>query len=401
MGYLLAVQGGGNHEVGRLGEHALSDVLVEGHADLVARVQHAVARVGVAEELRLLHVLHDGDGLTLLRNLLVAVGRGRLCAELIGAVDVVLHRELHVDDAAGGQRLVVGGSPLGVNVILLSGNRRPCGVAKSLVLYADILQVLELGVVVAHLQVQHVAHDGVQHALVGRQGDVRAARYEVGSQVDCRLQVALAGALQRQADVLVVVDVGVHLLQRQRDGQRLAALHDEGVAVAKRACRKAQQRAVGVGALDGHEVELPVAVGLALILQLQVEDGLSAARHVAQHVLRVEHRQLRVFHLHRGRADAGAGPEVLRHRLALIGTGCLSAACDEDWCELLGRVEGVDRQGIVALLFERECEGLALRLVLLVHVGHSRAGFCLVGHFHTRLVDCDSRLAAGHEVYAP
>ena len=319
MCHLLAVQGCRDLEVVCLGEHALADILVEGQADLVASIQHTVARVGVAEQLWLLHILDHRYYVALLRNLIVAIGRSRLGAEQIGAIHVVLHRELYGDDAALGQRLAVGCCILVVYVILLSGYRRPVDVALTFILYAYGLQVLVVGVVVAYAQRQYIAHAGVQHVLVGHQRHVGTAGHEVGSDIHHRLQVALAVALQRKADVLVVIYVSVVLLQRQRDGQCLTALHDEGVAIAQRACREAQLGAVRVGIFHEFEVELAVAVRLAHVLQLQVEDGLAAARHIAQYVLGAHNAQLRVFHLHRGSTDACAGLVVFRHRLILIG----------------------------------------------------------------------------------
>ena len=91
MSNSLSVQGGSNLEVVRLGEQVLANVLVEGHADFVAVVQHTVARVGIAKELWTRHVLHDVDYIAIDVNRLVTVHRCRLHAEPIVTVHLVLH----------------------------------------------------------------------------------------------------------------------------------------------------------------------------------------------------------------------------------------------------------------------------------------------------------------------
>ena len=91
-----------------LRQHLLLDVLVEGHADFVTAVQHAVARAGSAEELRTLQVFHQRQHVALSGHRFAGVDRRTLCTELVSTVSPFSfpHVYRQFDDTIFGQQLL-------------------------------------------------------------------------------------------------------------------------------------------------------------------------------------------------------------------------------------------------------------------------------------------------------
>ena len=164
MRHLSAVEHTGNDEVGGLREFALEEVLVKLDAHVVARREDAVGRCRHAERLRALHVLHEGNLLTGVVHLLIAVRADGEYAEGVVAVAEVVHRQLVRHRGCAGQQLVVLGLVGLVDYVF--ANQRPVGVALLAILYAERLEVVVVAVKLAERDVQVVAGLRVERSAV-------------------------------------------------------------------------------------------------------------------------------------------------------------------------------------------------------------------------------------------
>ena len=120
-----------------------------------------------------MRVLDDLYLFRCLRNLsLIAVSRGRQHAESIVAVNILLHVERHLDDAA----VSLGG----LGQVLLSGQeilarhpflqKHPVGIAVIAVLQAQGLQSLMVLVEATHLEFHKCTGSRVHHIIINMQG---------------------------------------------------------------------------------------------------------------------------------------------------------------------------------------------------------------------------------------
>ena len=162
--HLSAVKHTGDDEVGGLREFTLEEVLVKFDAHVIARRENTVGRRRHAERLRALHVLHEGNLLTGVVHLLIAVRADGENAEGVVAVAEVVHRQLVRHRGCAGQQLVA--LCLVGLVDYVFANERPVGVALLAILYAERLEVVVVAVKLVERDVQVVAGLRVERSAV-------------------------------------------------------------------------------------------------------------------------------------------------------------------------------------------------------------------------------------------
>ena len=311
------------------------------HVVAVQPRQQAVLRAYHAEDLRPAGVLEHLHLLRFVGHLFAAVHAEGLCLQLVESILGKLHGG--GDDGRVGQRCLAAG---GVHPPFLG--QRPCVGTLLAVAHAHACQPLVLPVKVAQgdddavvLLVALLVEQGVVDGYVdhGRRGyEVYVEHHGVAH------RRGVAGGAEPQLYVLIVPDGAVALRDDELLGEQLAALqlHRASLsAVAQRRAVDEELCTVGVAGFNRHQFVGAGGVGLAGVVELQVEPGLPARRHIGDGGGTV-YAQLRLLHAHGGLVQLRAWLVVLGVGGALVGLAGLSAACAEDGSPSALRLIDVD-----------------------------------------------------------
>ena len=206
VGHRVGVQHALYDEVVALVQALRPDVLVEGHADVVALVQHAVRRLRQLDGLRQCDVLHDGNRLAFAKHPLArdgAVGDG---TELVCGIRIE-DAAVHVDErvyALVGQRTLGIARWRALHPVVYGGPLRGTRLA---LLQAHTVQYRAVRVIVRGRQHQRRVGRCIHQRPRGLQRHRLWLRLEVGRQPDVVAQFRFSDRVERKVQTVNVYHV--------------------------------------------------------------------------------------------------------------------------------------------------------------------------------------------------